>query len=123
MGATWAGGSDETPFSELDAVIILAPVGTLVPAALAMLSKGGQVVCGGIHMSDIPAFPYDILWRERQIVSVANLARDDAREFFDLAARVPVRTHVKPCTLGDANKALDDLRAGRLEGAAGLTIE
>lgn len=123
MGATWAGGSDETPFSELDAVIILAPVGTLVPAALAMLSKGGQVVCGGIHMSDIPAFPYDILWGERQIVSVANLTRDDAREFFDLAARVSVRTHVKPYTLGDANKALDDLRAGRLEGAAVLTIE
>ena len=123
MGAIWAGGSDETPFSELDAVIILAPVGTLVPAALAMLSKGGQVVCGGIHMSDIPAFPYDILWGERQIVSVANLARDDAREFFDLAARAPVWTHGKPCTLGDANKALDDLRAGRLEGAAVLTIE
>ena len=122
MDATWAGGSDETPFSELDAVIILAPVGTLLPATLAMLSKGGQVVCG-IHMSDIPAFPYDILWGERQIVSVANLTRDDAREFFDLAARVSVRTHVKPYTLGDANKALDDLRAGRLEGAAVLTIE
>jgi len=123
MGATWAGGSDKMPPSELDAVIIFAPVGALVPTALAMLCKGGRVVCGGIHMSDIPTFPYDILWGERQIVSVANLTRDDAREFFALAARVPVRSHVKPYALRNANKALDDLRAGRLEGAAVITVE
>lgn len=120
LGACWAGGSDEHPPEPLDAVIIFAPVGALVPAALRALAKGGTVVCGGIHMSDIPAFPYEILWGERRIVSVANLTRDDAREFLALAPRVPVRTEVVHYALADANRALDDLRQGVLTGAAVL---
>jgi propanol-preferring alcohol dehydrogenase len=120
LGAVWAGGSDEEPPDKLDAAIIFAPVGALVPAALRALRKGGVVVCGGIHMSDIPQFPYDILWEERVIRSVANLTRDDAREFLALAPKVSVKTTVVPMKLAEANTALDDLRAGRLTGAAVL---
>jgi propanol-preferring alcohol dehydrogenase len=120
LGTVWAGGSDEEPPDKLDAAIIFAPVGALVPAALRALRKGGVVVCGGIHMSDIPQFPYDILWEERVIRSVANLTRDDAREFLALAPKVPVKTTVVPMKLAEANTALDDLRAGRLTGAAVL---
>jgi len=120
LGAVWAGGSDQAPPVTLDAAILFAPVGALVPAALALLRKGGRVVCGGIHMSDIPSFPYDLLWGEREIVSVANLTRRDAQEFLALAAQVPVTCSVRPYALADANQALDDLRQGRLEGAAVL---
>ena len=120
MGAEWAGGSDETPPVELDAAILFAPVGELVPAALRAVRKGGIVVCGGIHMSDIPGFPYRILWEERQIRSVANLTRRDAVEFLDLAPRAGVRTEVTTYPLAEANTALDDLRNGRLSGAAVL---
>ncbi|MCA8927370.1 MAG: zinc-dependent alcohol dehydrogenase family protein [Alphaproteobacteria bacterium] len=120
LGAEWAGGSDETAPEELDAAIIFAPVGALVPAALRAVRKGGTVVCGGIHMSDIPSFPYGILWGERQVVSVANLTRQDGLEFLDIAARAGVRTEVTAYPLDQANAALDDLRAGRLTGAAVL---
>jgi alcohol dehydrogenase, propanol-preferring len=120
LGAIWAGGSDETPPELLDAAIIFAPVGPLVPAALRASRKGGIVVCGGIHMSDIPAFPYDILWEERIVRSVANLTRDDAREFLALAPTVPVKTSVVPMTLSQANDALSRLRHGALRGAAVL---
>jgi alcohol dehydrogenase, propanol-preferring len=120
LGAHWAGGSDEDAPEKLDAAIIFAPVGALVPRALANLRKGGIVVCGGIHMSDIPAFPYALLWEERRIVSVANLTRADAREFLDIAARANVRTHAVPYPLINANEALADLREGRLQGAAVL---
>jgi propanol-preferring alcohol dehydrogenase len=120
LGAVWAGGSDEAPPEKLDAAIIFAPVGPLVPAALRALRKGGVVVCGGIHMSDIPQFPYDILWEERVVRSVANLTRDDAREFLALAPTVPVKTRVVPMTLSEANAALERLRKGELQGAAVL---
>lgn len=120
LGAAWAGGSDETPPEPLDAAIIFAPVGALVPAALAAVKKGGRVVCGGIHMSDIPSFPYRLLWEERQVVSVANLTRQDAREFLAVAARAHIKIHVTRYPLAKANDALDDLRAGRFEGAAAL---
>ncbi len=120
MGAEWAGGSDETPPQPLDAAILFAPVGALVPTALAAVRKGGRVVCGGIHMSDIPSYPYRLMWEERSVVSVANLTRADGVEFLALAPRVPVRTTTKPYPLARANEALDDLRAGRLEGAAVL---
>ena len=120
LGAVWAGGSDEAPPELLDAAIIFAPVGALLPAALRALRKGGIVVCGGIHMSDIPQFPYDILWEERVVRSVANLTRDDAREFLALAPRVPVKTTVVPMKLSEANEALSALREGRLQGAAVL---
>ena len=120
MGAEWAGGSDEAPPVALDAAILFAPVGALAPAALAAVRKGGRVVCGGIHMSDIPSFPYRLLWEERSIVSVANLTRADGEEFLTLAPRVPVRTVTTAYPLEAANAALDDLRAGRLEGAAVL---
>ena len=120
MGAEWAGGSDEAPPIPLDAAILFAPVGALVPAALAAVKKGGRVVCGGIHMSDIPSFPYRLLWEERSVVSVANLTRADGEEFLKLAPRVPVRTTTTPYPLEKANEALDDLRSGRLEGAAVL---
>jgi propanol-preferring alcohol dehydrogenase len=122
LGAVWTGSSGETPPEPLDAAIIFAPVGDLVPAALRALRPGGRVVCAGIHMSDIPAFPYDILWGEREIVSVANLTRADGLEFLDLAPRVPVRTTVSTYPLAEANRALDDLRAGRVTGAAVLDI-
>ncbi len=118
LGAEWAGGSDEKPPVPLDAAILFAPVGALVPAALAAVRKGGRVVCGGIYMSDIPSFPYRLLWEERSVVSVANLTRADGREFLALAPRAGVRTTTTPYPLEKANEALDDLRAGRLEGAA-----
>lgn len=120
LGAEWAGGSDEASPVELDAAILFAPVGALVPAALRAVRKGGVVVCGGIHMSDIPSFPYDILWGERVVRSVANLTRKDAEDFLALAPKVPVRTTVVEFPLGDANAALDALRAGDLTGAAVL---
>jgi len=120
LGAIWAGGSDMPPPEPLDAAIIFAPVGALVPVALKVVRKGGQVVCGGIHMSDIPSMPYSILWEERQLVSVANLTRQDAAEFFPIAAKAGVRTHTTPYPLERANDALSDLRAGRLNGAAVL---
>ena len=120
VGVAWAGPSTEPPPVVLDAAIIFAPVGALVPEALARVAPGGTVVCAGIHMSDIPAFPYRLLWEERLVRSVANLTRADAREFLDVAARVRIDTHVRPYALRDANAALDDLRAGRLAGAAVL---
>ena len=118
LGAVWAGGSDESVPALLDAAIIFAPAGELVPAALRGVCKGGIVVCAGIHMSDIPSFPYSILWGERVIRSVANLTRRDGEEFLALAPKVPVRTEVHPYPLEKANEALDDLRAGRFTGAA-----
>jgi len=120
LGAVWAGGSDELPPEPLDAAIIFAPVGALVPAALRAVRKGGRVVCGGIHMSDIPSFPYAILWEERQLVSVANLTRADAHEFLAIAPRAGIKIQVTRYPLAQANAALDDLRAGRFEGAAAL---
>jgi propanol-preferring alcohol dehydrogenase len=120
LGARWAGGSSETPPEPLDAAIIFAPVGALVPAALRAVKKGGRVVCGGIHMSDIPSFPYDILWEERQVLSVANLTRADAREFLALAPMSGLKTEVVRYPLERANEALADLREGRLQGAAVL---
>jgi propanol-preferring alcohol dehydrogenase len=118
MGASWAGASDEVPEEPLDAAIIFAPDGALVPAALRAVRPGGIVVCGGIHMSDIPSFPYEILWGERTVRSVANLTRRDGTEFLELAPTVPVRSHVTEYPLEDANRALDDLRHGRFRGAA-----
>jgi propanol-preferring alcohol dehydrogenase len=120
LGAAWAGGSDEMPPEELDAAILFAPVGALVPQALRAVAKGGTVVCGGIHMSDIPAFPYDLLWGERVVRSVANLTRRDGEEFLTLAPRVPVRAEVETFPLEQANEALRRLRAGQLQGAAVL---
>jgi propanol-preferring alcohol dehydrogenase len=120
LGAVWTGGSDERPDPPLDAAIIFAPVGNLVPAALRAVRKGGSVVCAGIHMSDIPSFPYSILWEERTIRSVANLTRQDGLDFMALAARVPIRTQVTTYGLDRANAALSDLRDGRLTGAAVL---
>ena len=120
LGAVWAGGSDAKPPEPLDAAIIFAPVGALVPAALKAVRKGGMVVCGGIHMSDIPSFPYEILWEERVLRSVANLTRDDAREFLALAPKASVKTTVVPMPLGEANAALERLRRGELTGAAVL---
>jgi len=120
LGADWAGGSDGLPPEPLDAALIFAPVGALVPAALAAVGKGGTVVCAGIHMSDIPSFPYRILWEERVVRSVANLTRRDGDEFLAIAAKVPVRTTTVPFPLADANEALTRLRDGRIEGAAVL---
>jgi alcohol dehydrogenase, propanol-preferring len=120
LGAVWAGGSDETPPEPLDSAIIFASVGALVPAALKAVRKGGVVVCGGIHMSDIPSFPYEILWEERVLRSVANLTRADAREFLALAPKVPVKTTILPMPLSQANEALARLREGELTGAAVL---
>ena len=122
LGAQWAGGADETPPEELDAAIIFAPAGALLPTALATLAPGGTVVCGGIHMSQIPAFDYDLLWHERSVRSVANLTRRDGEEFLALAPQVPVRTHVASYPLQAANQALDDLRHGRFTGSAALTL-
>jgi alcohol dehydrogenase, propanol-preferring len=118
LGAAWAGDSEAAPPAKLDAAIIFAPAGELVPQALKAVAKGGTVVCGGIHMSDIPAFPYDLLWEERSICSVANLTRRDGEEFFALAPRVPVRTTVQTFPLSEANEALGRLRSGRIKGAA-----
>jgi len=120
LGAVWAGASDERPPEELDAAIIFAPVGALVPAALAAVRKGGTVVCGGIHMSDIPSFPYELLWGERSVASIANLTRKDAAEFMAIAPKVPVRTTTVPFSLEQANGALSQLRTGKLQGAAVL---
>lgn len=120
LGAVWAGGSDEAPPVKLDAAIIFAPVGGLVPLALKAVGKGGIVVCGGIHMSDIPTFPYSILWEERSICSVANLTRRDGEEFLALAPKVPVRTEVEIFPLEAANEALARLRSGKVRGAAVL---
>jgi propanol-preferring alcohol dehydrogenase len=120
LGAKWAGGSDEAPTEVLDGAIIFAPVGALVPAALRVLDRGGVVVCGGIHMSDIPSFPYRDLWEERTICSVANLTRRDGEEFLALAPRVPVRTETQTFPLERANDALHALRDGALTGAAVL---
>jgi propanol-preferring alcohol dehydrogenase len=120
LGAVWAGGSEEEPPEPLDAAIIFAPVGALVPLALKAVKKGGRVVCGGIHMSDIPSFPYRDLWEERQIVSVANLTREDAREFLSLAPQAGIKTTVTRYPLAQANAALADLRGGRIQGAAVL---
>lgn len=123
LGAVWAGGSDETPPETLEAALIFAPVGTLVPTSLAALAPGGTAVCAGIHMTDIPSFPYRLLWGERCVRSVANLTRRDAREFLALAASIPLAIHTRAYPLASANAALSDLRAGRVEGAAVLTIE
>ena len=122
LGAVWCGGSDELPPEQLDAAILFAPVGELVPRALQAIVKGGTVICGGIHMSDIPAFPYAMLWGERTIRSVANLTRRDGEEFLELAARIPVRTETTCFPLEEANLALDKLRRGQLKGAAVLEI-
>lgn len=120
LGAVWAAGSDVAPPEQLDAALIFAPVGALVPLALRAIRPGGRVVCAGIHMSDIPAFPYELLWMEREIVSAANLTRADGEAFLALAPRVPIRTHVVEYGLDGASRALDDLRHGRLQGAAVL---
>jgi len=122
QGAVWAGGSDELPPEKLDAAIIFAPVGALVPQSLRALKKGGTVVCAGIHMSDIPSFPYNILWEERSVVSVANLTRRDGQEFLSLAPEIPVKSQVTVYPLEEANKALEDLREGNFEGSAVLKI-
>jgi propanol-preferring alcohol dehydrogenase len=122
LGASWAGGSDEPVPVELDAAIIFAPDGSLIPIALGALAPGGVVVCGGIHMSEIPAFDYDLLWHERSLRSVANLTRLDGHEFLKLAPEVPVHTHVTTYALEEANSALDDLRHGRFSGAAVLKL-
>ncbi|NWF61430.1 MAG: zinc-dependent alcohol dehydrogenase family protein [Fischerella sp.] len=123
LGAVWAGGSDELPPEPLDAAIIFAPIGKLVPAALRAVAKGGVVVCAGIHMSDIPAFPYEILWEERVLRSVANLTRRDGEEFLALAPKVPIRTEVNLFGLNEANEALDALRSGKIEGSAVLVVD
>jgi len=120
LGAVWAGGSDEAPPEPLDAAILFAPVGSLVPAALAAVRKGGRVVCAGIHMSDIPAFPYSLLWGERTVCSVANLTREDGRAFMRVAARIDLRPAIEEFTLEQANEALERLRRGALRGAAVL---
>jgi len=122
LGAEWAGSSEEAPPEPLQAAIIFAPVGSLVPRALAAVEKGGTVVCAGIHMSEIPAFPYEVLWGERVLRSVANLTRRDGEEFLQLAPRAGVRTEVSSYPLAEANRALDDLRAGRIRGSAVLEI-
>lgn len=120
LGANWAGDSDQSPPEELDAAILFAPVGELVPQALKAVAKGGTVVCGGIHMSDIPSFPYHWLWGERKICSVANLTRRDAREFLSLAPRIPIKTQVQTFPLAESNQALERLRGGEIQGAAVL---
>jgi len=123
LGVHWAGPSDAPPPEPLDAAILYAPVGALVPAALRAVAPGGSVICAGIHMSDIPSFPYELLWRERSVRSVANLTREDGTEFFALAARLKLETHIVEYGLQDANRALADLREGRLSGAAVLMPE
>jgi propanol-preferring alcohol dehydrogenase len=122
VGAVWAGDSSARPPEELDAAIVFAPVGDLVPAALRVVRPGGAVVCAGIHMSDIPSFPYDLLWGERQVRSVANLTRQDGVEFLPLAAEAGVRANITTFPFGEANRALDALRAGEFEGSAVLEV-
>jgi propanol-preferring alcohol dehydrogenase len=123
LGAEWAGDSLGPPPEELDAAIIFAPAGELVPAALRAVTRGGTVVCAGIHMSDIPGFPYELLWEERTLTSIANLTRRDGEEFLTLAPQVPVRTEVETHPLEDANAALSRLRAGEVRGSAVLMVE
>jgi propanol-preferring alcohol dehydrogenase len=123
LGAVWAGSSEELPPEELDAAIIFAPIGKLVPAALQAVAKGGVVVCAGIHMSDIPSFPYEILWSERVLRSVANLTRQDGEEFLALAPQIPIHTEVTPFPLSQANQALEALRTGKINGAAVLVVD
>jgi alcohol dehydrogenase, propanol-preferring len=123
LGVDWAGESSQTPPEPLEASIIFAPAGGLVPTALSVSEPGGVVVCGGIHMSPIPSFDYDLVWHERRVCSVANLTRRDGAEFLELAPKVPVQTHINPYPLEAANEALEDLRAGRFRGAAVLTID
>jgi len=123
LGAVWAGGSEQMPPERLDAALIFAPVGALIPAALRAVKKGAPVISAGIHMSDIPTFPYNILWEEREIRSVANLTREDGEDFLTIAPRVPVHTEVTPYPLEKANEALDDLRAGHFHGAAVIVVE
>jgi propanol-preferring alcohol dehydrogenase len=120
LGADWAGASEDLPPVQLDAAIIYAPVGALVPLALRAVRKGGRVVCAGIHMSDIPSFPYHILWEERQLLSVANLTRSDGTDFFKVAAQAGIRTHTSVFPLREANEVLSKLRAGQITGAAVL---
>jgi propanol-preferring alcohol dehydrogenase len=122
MGAKWAGGSSDVPPEKLDAAIIFAPVGNLLPLALKATDKGGTVVCGGIYMSDIPSFPYEILWEERVVKSVANLTREDAKEFLELAGKVKIKATTEEYHLSQANQALDDLRSGKVNGAAVLVV-
>ena len=122
LGAEWAGASEEQPPEPLDAAIVFAPVGALVPVALRALEKGGVVVCAGIHMSNIPSFPYELLWEERVVRSVANLTRQDGEELLELAPRVPIETHVEAFALEEANEALDRLRSGRISGSAVLDL-
>ena len=122
LGAQWAGSSEEGAPDELDAALIFAPVGALIPAALKAVAKGGTVVCGGIHMSDVPSFPYAFLWGERRVVSVANLTREDGHEFMQLAQEIPLEISATPYPLREANRALADLREGRVAGAAVLTM-
>ena len=123
LGAVWAGGSDELPPEPLDAAILFAPAGALVPAALRAVNKGGTVVCAGIHMDEIPAFPYSLLWEERKVISVANLTREGGHEFLAIAPRVPVKTEVDCFPLTEANEALERLRSGTLDGAAVLVVD
>ncbi len=123
LGVHWAGDSDCPPPTSLDAAILFAPIGALVPQALSVIKKGGRVVCAGIHMSDIPGFAYELLWQERELVSVANLTRQDGLDFFRCLADIPVNTEVTAYALGDANQALDDLRHGRFNGAAVLLMD
>ncbi|MFL5895026.1 MAG: alcohol dehydrogenase, partial [Thermoleophilaceae bacterium] len=123
LGAEWAGWSGDRPPEELDAALIFAPAGELVPAALSVLAKGGTVVCGGIHMSDIPSFPYELLWGERVVRSVANLTRRDGEEFLEVAAAVPVHTQVTTYALEDVGAALDDVRAGAVSGSAVVQVK
>jgi propanol-preferring alcohol dehydrogenase len=122
LGAVWAGPSDRPAPAPLDAAIVFAPVGALVPAALRAVDKGGRVVCAGIHMSDIPAFPYRILWEERTVTSVANLTREDGLEFMRLAGSIDLEARIRPYALEEAGTALGHLRAGRMEGAAVLAV-
>ena len=123
LGAEWAGSSEEAPPEELDAAIIFAPVGALVPVALRAVARGGTVVCAGIHMSEIPSFSYDLLWEERSVHSVANLTRQDGLDFLTLASEVPVRTEIVAFPLEEANEALEALRGGRVRGAAVLVVD
>jgi propanol-preferring alcohol dehydrogenase len=123
LGAVWSGDSMQIPPEKLDAAIIFAPVGNLVPKALRDIDKGGIVVCGGIHMSDIPSFPYRILWEERIIRSVANLTRKDGDEFLEMAPKIPVKTETQLYHLREANNALNDLRSGKIHGAAVLVMD
>jgi propanol-preferring alcohol dehydrogenase len=122
LGASWAGSSYQSPPEKLDAAIIFAPVGDIVPKALMDVDKGGVIVCGGIHMSDIPSFPYKILWEERMIRSVANLTRKDGEEFLKIAPEIPIKTEIQTFPLREANEALDNLRNGKVHGAAVLTM-